>query len=401
MIDIAVLQSTKLLDGLSVAQLQALIDASTIATYHQHQVVFTEHSQDRELYIILAGQVSVVVDPTRLGTVDQGWVDPRAIHPLGPSEAFGEIGFLTGEPRNATIIATRDATQLLIIQPETYEMALRTQTILRNLAIEVSRKLGYSNTRIMEDTLATYYINVLVEELAAGTYDCSPTMPFLQLTVIRNPESFVICGPGRLIAELPAKETIEVALFANPITLQTLVGPGSPTGQAIFSTLFSIIRTGTLIWRADDATITVRLDADDDRRRGWLTVTRALDEQTRTFTIRWQLKGARLHADTRTASANLFMQVWSDEQLATDHQVRRFIDAIAMPVQRSILDSLQSRGRHIQQTRALIIHHRSHEVARTLQTLQQLGFQIDCWQRAETGILSRIWLQSSLVIRSP
>ena len=79
--------------------------------------------------------------------------------------------------------------------------------------------------------------------------------------------------------------------------------------------------------------------------------------------------------DTRTASANLFMYVWSDEQLATDHQVRRFIDAIAMPVQRSILESSRSRGRRIQQTRALIIHHRSHEVARTLQTLQQLGFR--------------------------
>ena len=62
MIDIATLRSTKLLDGLSVAQLHALIDASTIATYQKHQVVFAEHSHSRELYIILAGQVSVVVD---------------------------------------------------------------------------------------------------------------------------------------------------------------------------------------------------------------------------------------------------------------------------------------------------------------------------------------------------
>ena len=67
MIDIAVLQSTKLLDGLSDAQLHALIDASTVATYQERQVVFAERSHSRELYIILAGQVSVVVDLTRLG----------------------------------------------------------------------------------------------------------------------------------------------------------------------------------------------------------------------------------------------------------------------------------------------------------------------------------------------
>jgi hypothetical protein len=90
----------------------------------------------------------------------------------------------------------------------------------------------------------------------------------MKLSGLRITVSFIICGPGRLIAELPAKEAIEVALFADPVTLQTLVGPGSPTGQAIFSTLFSIIRTGTMVWRADDAAISVRLDADDDRRRG-------------------------------------------------------------------------------------------------------------------------------------
>lgn len=376
MSDIEILRSSKLLEGLSDAQLLALLDASTIAIYQQHQVVFAEHSLGRELYVILAGEVSVIVDPSRLGTLDQGPVDPRTIHPLGPGEAFGEIGFLTGQPRNATIVAAHDATRLLVIPPESYS-TLQTQAILRNIAVELSRKLRYSNTRILEDTLATYYINVLVEELATGTYDCSPTAPLQQLTVIRNPESFIICGPGRLIAELPAKEAIEVAFFADPATLQALVAPGTPTGRVIISALFSIIRTGAIAWRTADSAITFRLDTAGDRRRGWLSVMRELGGELVGFTIRWQLKGAQLNPDTCTGSAFLFVHIWSDERLSTQYQARRFIDNIVMPVQRSVLAAVKDRAQPIGPTRALVIHHRSHEVARTLQTMQALGLQID------------------------
>jgi len=375
--DIDVLRGAKLLEGLSDAQLQGLLDACPVATYQPQQVVFAEHSLGRELYVVLAGEVSVVVDPSRLGTVDQGSVDPRTIHPLGPGEAFGEVGFLTGQPRNATIVAARDATRLLVIPPETYNTALQTQTILRNIAVELSRKLHYSNTRILEDTLATYYISVLVEELATGAYDCSPTAPLQQLTVIRNPESFIICGPGRLIADLPAKEAIEVAFFADPGTLQALVAPGTPAGRVIISALFSIIRTGVIAWRPDDSPIDFRLDTADDRRRGWLSVTRELGGKPLPFTVRWQLKGAQLNPNTRTASAFLFVHIWSDERLSTSSQARRFIDNIAMPVQRSVLAALKGRGQRARPARALVIHHRSHEVARTLQTMQELGIQID------------------------
>ena len=84
MSDLDVLRGAELLTGLSDAQLEDLLAAGRILSYQQHQVVFAEHSRGRELYIILAGKVSVAVDPSRLGTVDQGSVDLRTIHPLGP-----------------------------------------------------------------------------------------------------------------------------------------------------------------------------------------------------------------------------------------------------------------------------------------------------------------------------
>jgi CRP-like cAMP-binding protein len=377
MTDIEVLRRAALLRGLSDAHLQQLLAASTIVQYQQNELVFEEQSAGRELYIILTGHVSVTVDPARLGTVDQGAVDLRMIHLLGPGEAFGEVGFLTGQRRNATIIATDAATRLLVIPPQTYDTALQTQTILANVALELTRKLRYSNTRIIEDTLATSYINVLVEELATGAYECSPTNPFQHLMVIRNPESFMLCGPGRLLADLPAKEAITVACFADPLTLQALAAPGTPTGQAIFSALFSIIRSGAISERVDDRALTVALDAPNERRRGTLTVERTVDDQRACFTIGWQLKGVRFDAASRTASAFLFAQIWTDERQATHTRAGQLVADIAMPVQHAMLAALQHRALQLPKTRVLVIHHRSHEVARTLQTLQSLGFVID------------------------
>jgi len=240
MSDVDLLKQAPLLQGLSQEHLEALIAMSAIGTYQRDQVVYEESSCGRELYIILEGEVAVAVDPARSGAIEQGSIDPRVIHTFGPGESFGVIGLISGEPRGATIVANQDHTRLLIVSPQIFDHVLPAQTILSNIIHDLAAKLRTSNARVIEDTLANYYLTILVEELSTGAYECSPIIPFQRIVVIRNAESFILSGPGRLLEQSAVKESIEIGFFADTTALQQLAGPGTPSG-AIIIRVFSRI----------------------------------------------------------------------------------------------------------------------------------------------------------------
>jgi CRP-like cAMP-binding protein len=373
-----VIERTWVLQGFSPAQLRELLASSPVLTFRRNDVVFEENSYGRELYVVLEGAVAVKVDPARLGTIERGSIEPRVIRTLGPGESFGEMALIGERGREAAIVAVQDRTKLLKLELQSLYDVPRAQQLLANIAFDLSDKLQAGNSRLIESILSTYYLTALVEELASGAYECSPIIPLQKPIIIKNAESFILSGPGHLLPTLPQKEAIELSIFASPTILQQLAGPGSPSGMVVFNALFAILRTGAIPDRiVEEAAFRYEPGPHAHQRTGKLVITRINGGTLRRCAIEWQLKGAHYCNATKTASAFLFLYIYDDDTLSTWKLTDEIIANIAMPVQKSIAAGLSKEERAAVKTRVIIIHHRTHEVARTLRTIRELGYCVD------------------------
>ena len=74
---IDILRKAQILQGLSTAQLEVLLETNQLVTYQRGQVIFEENSQGREMYIVMEGEVAAEVDPAKLGTIERGSTELR------------------------------------------------------------------------------------------------------------------------------------------------------------------------------------------------------------------------------------------------------------------------------------------------------------------------------------
>jgi eukaryotic-like serine/threonine-protein kinase len=87
--------SISFFSGFSQQQVKAVLAASTVNRVPRDRVVVAEGEVDDCLYIILSGQVAVIKQRCRIDTIGRG-------------ECFGEMAYLSGQPRTATIRTLTD-----------------------------------------------------------------------------------------------------------------------------------------------------------------------------------------------------------------------------------------------------------------------------------------------------
>jgi putative ABC transport system ATP-binding protein len=90
---------------LSMPQLTTLAERVTRRHFAAGEIVIHEGATGEELYLISQGEVEVVREDHEVAR-------------LGPSEFFGELSLLSGEPRNATVVATEPLDTYVLRQPE-------------------------------------------------------------------------------------------------------------------------------------------------------------------------------------------------------------------------------------------------------------------------------------------
>jgi serine/threonine protein kinase len=97
-------------------QITEVVNASEWKEFAKGEVIVTEGEQETAFYIIARGGVDVVKNDKVVGVMKQG-------------DCFGEIAFLTNQPRNATIVARTDVS-LMSVSASLMEQA-STETQLR------------------------------------------------------------------------------------------------------------------------------------------------------------------------------------------------------------------------------------------------------------------------------
>jgi CRP-like cAMP-binding protein len=106
------LRSVAIFSELSQEELTEVLSVMQHVLYAPGEVVFRQESRDRNLHLVLTGEIFLFV--TRLGGAQD------ILARIGPRSVFGEIAFVTGSPRTAAAMAGPTGSEHLVMTPEEF-----------------------------------------------------------------------------------------------------------------------------------------------------------------------------------------------------------------------------------------------------------------------------------------
>ena len=106
---IKILERIDLFKGLSQDELSLVADLCEPRQYRADEIIFTEKSKGKEMYIVTKGRVRI-----ELGI--KGKTDCATVHRLGEGEIFGELVLVGEGRRSATVHCETDCEVLSIEQ---------------------------------------------------------------------------------------------------------------------------------------------------------------------------------------------------------------------------------------------------------------------------------------------
>jgi len=111
-------------------EIEKTLPQKFIETYKKSDVIFSENSLGREMYIVYSGKV---------GLYSKGESEhSKLLVAIESGEFFGEMALVDDSPRSATAIADEDDTQLLVLDKSKFIYLLRHQP---DFALVVMSKL--------------------------------------------------------------------------------------------------------------------------------------------------------------------------------------------------------------------------------------------------------------------
>jgi CRP-like cAMP-binding protein len=99
--------------------------------YQRDEVVFKEKSKDASLYVVLSGKLEALAHTSDNKKISLSFIDE--------GEVFGELSFLDGKIRSATIIAVTDVELLQISRQEFNRLRLEHPDIASKLIMDLAR----------------------------------------------------------------------------------------------------------------------------------------------------------------------------------------------------------------------------------------------------------------------
>ncbi|CAK0775367.1 hypothetical protein CCP3SC5AM1_90014 [Gammaproteobacteria bacterium] len=107
-----------------------------IKSLRPDEVILTEGATNHEVYLMLEGQASVLVNGHQVGSIEQ-------------DEVFGEISFLTEQPRSASVVAT-SACLVQIIERDQFALLIKSRPeLLRRTATTLAQRIVELNTQLI------------------------------------------------------------------------------------------------------------------------------------------------------------------------------------------------------------------------------------------------------------
>ncbi len=138
-------------------QLELVANLCQEGRFGAGEVIFEENTSSKELYVIIQGEVEILVDPSVVGAKkDQG--EKVVVATMRRGQSFGEIALVDEGLRSATARAKQKDTRLLIIQRDKLIMLCDTYPqlgyrLMHNLSADLAMKIRNTDLRIRERLL--------------------------------------------------------------------------------------------------------------------------------------------------------------------------------------------------------------------------------------------------------
>ena len=138
-------------------QLELVANICHEANYQKDDLIFKENSSSKELYIIIQGEVDIIVDPSLVSISEDG-IDNKVIATMRRGQSFGEVALVDEGLRSASACAAQKDTRLLIIPRDKLIMLCETYPqlgyrLMYNLAADLAMKIRNTDLRIREQLL--------------------------------------------------------------------------------------------------------------------------------------------------------------------------------------------------------------------------------------------------------
>lgn len=136
------------------AQLELVANICQETTYNDGDLIFQENSGSKELYVILQGEVDILINRGGEGANHK----QTAIARLRRGQSFGEVALVDEGLRSASARVTQKDTRLLLIQREKLitlceaypQLGYR---LMHNLATDLAMKIRGAELRVREQLL--------------------------------------------------------------------------------------------------------------------------------------------------------------------------------------------------------------------------------------------------------
>jgi CRP/FNR family transcriptional regulator, cyclic AMP receptor protein len=152
------LKDTDLFYNLNPTQLELIENICEECKYKQGDVIFEENSRQGELYLILSGEVEILINPSLVSAKMETPVALERIAMLRRGQSFGEMALVDEGVRSATAkVVSKNAVLLrlsrhrFLLLCSTYpELGYR---VMYNLAMDMAQKIRNTDLQLRETLL--------------------------------------------------------------------------------------------------------------------------------------------------------------------------------------------------------------------------------------------------------
>lgn len=133
----ALLQSSTIFGKLSNDERAEIWSRARVHTLLRGEILVRQDALSDAVYIVVSGRFEV-------------WIEGREnpVTEIGVGELIGEIGFFSGAPRTATIIAARDSMVVALDRPSFDDVARRVPAVYQTVVQALARRLADANARL-------------------------------------------------------------------------------------------------------------------------------------------------------------------------------------------------------------------------------------------------------------
>lgn len=150
-----VLEDIDIFADLNSEQLEQIYRICKRKEFKQHEIIFEENSPSKEIYVILDGEVEILVNPDPL---HRDGHELHCIARLSHGQCFGEVALVDQGLRSATARCGSEACKLLVLDRDRFLRLLREDlqigfTVLYNLAADLCLKIRRTTFAVRENLL--------------------------------------------------------------------------------------------------------------------------------------------------------------------------------------------------------------------------------------------------------